>query len=123
MPTPEVERIFMRSFNIALTHYGDRLDSVSHSSLTLPDINFDTGRLVQPAVYSLADKTYAELIERLAKKNFTAVDETLKENVLSYYADFQLPFATKKDQKKWQRLQTDLEKLRCVTPHATKAAR
>src|SRR6185312_6210317 len=81
MPTPEVERVFMQSFNIAVTHYGDRLTSVSHSSLTLPDINFDTGAQVRPAVYGLADKTYADLIEHLAKKKFAGVDESLKGRV------------------------------------------
>ena len=76
MPTPEVERMFMQSFNVAVTHYRDRLNSVASSSLVLPDINFDTGDQVRPAVYNMVDKTYADLIERLAKKKFAGVDDT-----------------------------------------------
>jgi hypothetical protein len=123
MPTPEVERVFMQSFNIAVTHYRDRLTSVAGSNLTLPDINFDTGAQVRPAVYGLADETYADLIERLAKKNFAGVDERLKGRVLGYYANLQLPFATKKDQKKWRRLEADLDKLRSAGAVAAQATR
>jgi hypothetical protein len=123
MPTPEVERVFMQSFNVAVAHYRDRLSSVSNSSLTLPDINFDTGDQVRPAVYRLVDKTYADLIERLAKKKFAGVDEQLKGRVLGYYANLQLPFATKNDEKKWRRLEADLDELRSAAAVPVRAAR
>jgi predicted transcriptional regulator len=78
----------------------------------LPDINFDTGAQIHPAVYELADETYAELLERLAKKNFAGVDQELKGRLLGYYANLDLPFATKKDKEKWQHVELDLKKLR-----------
>lgn len=115
MPTPQAEKVFMDSFNTIVVHFRERLASVSASSLSLPDINFDTGAQVHPAVYALADETYAELLERLAKKNFAGVDEQLKGRLLVYYADPDLPFATKKHKKKWRHLQADLERLRCET--------
>ncbi len=123
MPTPEGERMFMQSFNVIVSHYGERLTSVSTATLVLPDINFDTGAQVQPAVYGLADKTYADLIERLAKKNFAGVDEELKKRVLGYYRNLQLPFATKNDKKKWRCLEADLEKLRSAGTVAAQATR
>lgn len=123
MPTPEGERMFMQSFNVIVSHYGERLKSVSTATLVLPDINFDTGAHVQPAVYGLADKTYADLIERLAQKNFAGLDDGLKKRALDYYANLQLPFATKKNKKKWRRLEADLEKLRAAGTVAAQATR
>lgn len=116
MPTPDAEQIFMHSFNVIVTRFDDRLDAVAKSRLTLPDINFDTGALSQPAVYTRADDTYAILIEKLAKKNFAGLDEGLKTRVLGYYTNLQLPFSTKKDKKKWKRLEADLSRLREVVP-------
>lgn len=112
MPTPEAEKVFMHSFNVIVLHFGERLNSVSTSSLHLPDINFDTGGQIQPAAYKLADETYAELLGRLAKKNFAGVDEELKGRLLGYYANLDLPFATKKNKRKWQHVEVDLMKLR-----------
>ena len=38
--------------------------------LDLPNMDFDTGRPTAAGEYSLADKTYAHLLDDLAKKHF-----------------------------------------------------
>ncbi|HEY5382326.1 MAG TPA: zinc dependent phospholipase C family protein [Acidobacteriaceae bacterium] len=76
--------------------------------------DLDTGKPVQPSGYSLTDTTYATLLHRLAATPTTPIPPGIKENILAYYADLSLPFATKKDPDAWATLQQDLTTLRSM---------
>ena len=67
-PTPEMERMFMDSFNVALAEYRRLLAEVKEDRLNLPNRNFDTGSPIQPGT-SLAVRVsaYAHLLHLLAK--------------------------------------------------------
>jgi hypothetical protein len=112
MPTPEAEHLFMSSFDVSIKKFTASLDAVSHGNLSLPDTNFDTGKPIEPAVYELADKTYAKLTRELAKNDFAGIDQTTKSRILLYYKDLNLQFVTKKHNDEWQRLLAELEKLK-----------
>jgi hypothetical protein len=47
-PTPETEKMFMASFNAALDDYRHLLADVGTGHLDLPNVNFDTGSMIQP---------------------------------------------------------------------------
>ncbi len=77
----------------------------------LPDRDLDTGRVVQPGGYSLTDSTYASLLHRLTRHPEQPIPPGIKENILAYYANPDLPFTTKKDPKKWAQVLADLQVL------------
>ncbi len=80
----------------------------------LPNRDLDTGNPVKPSGYRLTDETYATLTHRLAEYPQQPISPGIKEDILAYYADPDLPFATKKDARAWASLQTDLATLRTM---------
>jgi hypothetical protein len=77
--------------------------------------DLDTGNPVRPAGYRLTDTTYATLLHRLALAPTQPVPPGIKDNILLYYADLELPFATKKDPARWATLQQDLATLKSMS--------
>lgn len=108
-PPPAVEQIYMHSFNESLDHYRLLLLAEGEGRLQLPNDNLDTGGLTGPAAYRLTDETYAKLLGMISGKR---ISEPLREDILSYFADLERDFATKKYPKAWQKVLTDLEKLK-----------
>jgi hypothetical protein len=89
-----------------------RLSRDPHHPLVNRDL--DTGYPVRPAGYSLTDETYATLLHRLTQTPKLPIPPGVKEDILAYYADLNLPFATKKDPTAWATVQTDLATLRTM---------
>jgi hypothetical protein len=115
-PTPETEKMFEASFNETIVEYGKLLQKKKAGGrLELVNDNFDTGSITGPGQYPLADKTYANLLERLAKGHFAQVTPELREAVLSYYQDLNAPFSTKKDKKNWAQVVRNLDGLKNST--------
>jgi hypothetical protein len=73
--------------------------------------DLDTGSVVRPGSYPLTDATYCKLVHRLAAKPAQPVPPGIKEDILAYYADLSLPFATKAHPSSWRTLQADLATL------------
>ena len=73
--------------------------------------DLDTGQPVKPGGYSLTDKTYAKLLERLTRKPQQAIPPGIKQDVLAYYADENAPIVTKKDPDAWAKVQRELKVL------------
>lgn len=76
--------------------------------------DLDTGNPVKPAGYSLTDQTYAYLLHHLTQTPTIPVPPGVKEDILAYYADLSLPFATKKDPAAWAAVQHDLTVLQSM---------
>ena len=49
--------------------------------------DFDTGTVTTPGEYPLADKTYAELLDKLSKNHFDNVSPELQATLIKYYGD------------------------------------
>src|SRR5215469_4713725 len=111
-PTPEVEGMYMQSFNQALDDYRALLCAEQHGRLQLPNDNLDTGTLIGAAVYQLTDETYAKLLNETAGK---PISNPLRLNLLDYYSDLNKPFATKRSSKEWHELLRELDTLRSST--------
>ena len=113
IPTPDAEKLFVASFSNALQNYVQLANEQrSAGRTTLVDDNFDTGTITGPGQYPLADKTYADLLDRLGRDNFAAVSPGLRTALLAFYADLNAPFATKKDKKGWAKIMQEINQLR-----------
>ena len=108
-PTPAVEQIYMHSFNETLDRYRLLLLAQKESRLQLPNDNLDTGGITVPAVYKLTDKTYANLLDKTSGK---PVSDVLRQDILAYYSDLEKGFATKRDQRAWQKVLSELDGLK-----------
>ena len=112
IPTKQTEDMYIKSVNATVENYSGLLQQVNSNNPDLLNRDFDTGRETRPGEYGLTDKTYAELIDKLAGKNSDPVEPTLRDNLLNFYSDPDAPVATRKDAKAWQKLQDELESLK-----------
>ncbi len=108
-PTPAVEQLYMNSFNETLAHYRALLLAQQEHRLQLPNDNLDTGAVTGAAAYRLTDETYAKLLDKTSGK---PVSEALRRDLLSYYADLEKPFATKRNSNAWNALLKELDILK-----------
>ncbi|HEV7550572.1 MAG TPA: zinc dependent phospholipase C family protein [Candidatus Angelobacter sp.] len=108
-PTPAVEQLYMSSFNQTLDQYRALLLAQQEQRLQLPNDNLDTGAVTGAATYRLADETYAKLLDKTSGK---PISEALRQDFLSYYADLEKPYATKRDSKAWHELIKEVDRLK-----------
>jgi hypothetical protein len=101
-PTAQTDSLFQTSFDRTLTMYRGFLTDQGGGTLALTNRDFDTGEVTRPTEYPLADAAYGELAVRLSKQDPAAVDPQLRANVLEFFRDTSLPFATKKNGAQWQ---------------------
>lgn len=86
-PTPQAENLFLESFKNTTERYRETLEAVrSGRALSLKNTDFDTGKLAQFGEYRLADKTYAQLLDKLSSHKFADVSESLCANITDFYA-------------------------------------
>jgi hypothetical protein len=111
--TPQTEKLFVASFANGLQKDGQMTtEERTASEVLLVNDNFDTGTVTTPGQYPLADKTYADLMDRLQKNNFDTVSPDLNRVLLAYYGDLNAPFATKKNKKEWARVVLEVDELK-----------
>jgi hypothetical protein len=111
-PTTQTDQMFQSSFDRTLIVYRGLLSDEGAGRLAVPDRDFDTGEATRPTEYSLADSTYGELAIRLAAKPAGTVDPQLRANVLVFFGDLSLPFATKSNASHWRATLAALDKLK-----------
>jgi hypothetical protein len=86
-PTPETEKVFMESVNATLARYRALLAGEASRRPQLGNENLDIGRTAQYGAYKGSDKTYAELVEKLAKQHFNTVPADLERDIIAFYGD------------------------------------
>ena len=84
-PTPQVEALFMKSFNTTIDRYRAMLSNESADHLKLPNMNFDTGAATVAGQYRGADLAYDQLLEKLSGTKFAGVTAALRDDILQYY--------------------------------------
>ena len=84
-PNPAAEKLFVESLKDTRERYRASLREVSAGRLRLANTDFDTGRPSVHGEYELADKTYTELLDRLAKRKFNNVTPAVRGNILAFY--------------------------------------
>jgi len=120
-PTPEVEKMFMASFNATVDN--DRLllaDVAAGRFEMLTNENIDIGAPTVAGKYLGADLAYDKLLDKLAEHKFATVSADLRSNILDYYKDRKPPLApaTPKVTAAWDKVmeqRTQLEQLQPQT--------
>lgn len=115
-PTPKTEDLYIKSINTTVDQYRVYLEEVRAGTLVLPDRDLDDGNMTLAAEYTLADKTYANLLAELAEGKFKGTSPLLRDNILKFYSNLSLPIETKTDPVRWQAVLTNLSALEAVTP-------
>jgi hypothetical protein len=111
-PTPQTERMFENSFNTTLDRYRKLLAEADTGQPNLPNNNFDTGEITGPGKYRLNDETHANLLDALAKQNFSGASPAVLAELLEFYGHPDAPYATKRNAKAWAKVQAQLEQLK-----------
>lgn len=116
-PTPEVEKLFMASFNATIDRYKALLANVDAGGTRLANENFDAGGATIAGKYKGTDEAYAKLLGKLADRKFDGMKPDLRQNILAYYKDLSpsLPAkSTKKDKAERTKLLDQLDRLKAV---------
>ncbi len=105
-PTPQVEKMFMASFNATVVTYRTLLRKVADGRLQIPNENFDLGTPVVVDQYLGTDLAYDKLLDKLAEHQFAGVTPDLRANILEYDRDRKppAPSAKKKVRTEWAKL-------------------
>lgn len=117
-PTPEVEQLFMASFNATIDRYKAVLANVDAGGPALPNENFDAGGATIAGQYKGADEAYAKLLGKLADRQFAGMKPDLRQNMLAYYKYLNRSAAvgsTRKERVELTRLLDQLARLRAFT--------
>jgi hypothetical protein len=116
-PTPEVEKMFMASFNATVDTYRALLATVDAGHLELPNENFDLGTPALAGKYRGADLAYDKLLGKLADGRFEGLTPALRQNILTYYAASNPsipPISTKQQVAALANTRTQLDRLRAL---------
>jgi hypothetical protein len=113
-PTPEIDKMFLDSFQAARANYNGLLNDLKLQHLKLANLNLDTGQPVRPGDYKLADRSYERLAQKLAEqsepKDSPAYEKTLAD-IRGYFAGLKPEIGSKDDREDWQKTQQALAKL------------
>jgi len=114
IPTRQTEDLYIASVNRTLDNYKSVLREVKANDLQLTNTDFDTGRVTHAGEYKLTDKTYAHLLDQLAKDKFQQITPDLRQNILTFYKDPGAPLSTKANRAAWDKVQEELQQLRAA---------
>ena len=110
--TPEAQKLFDASVVDARDRYVASLKLVRGDRLDLPNTDFDTGRPARHGEYRLADDTYAQWLDELAKNRFRGVPEAVRRNIQDFYGPSPAPSKqNRREQKRWTRIAAALSEL------------
>ncbi len=127
-PTPEVEKLFMASFNATVDTYKTLLAGVDTGQLELPNRNFDVGDLTRLGAYQGADEAYEKLVGKLAEHKFTGLPAELRANILAFYTDAKEPIraktpkAAEKENTAWAKLMDEVTQMQTAASAEPNAA-
>ena len=124
-PTAETERWFLDSFATTVERYRALVADASRGRLQIENRNFDTGRPIRAGDYSLVDRTYAELVHRLAALQKAepaarahpgaggrTAPAAMLSNINAFYGSATARVDTRRHKGEWARLLRELEQLR-----------
>jgi hypothetical protein len=119
--TPQTERVFLASLKAIRSDYRHRLEQVETGTLDLSNSDFDTGKPTRAGEYSLADRTYANLLAQLRKKHYKNVTPEIRANILAFYEHYGTAPGTKHC-KVCRNLPQELDEIKAAPAHAANVA-
>ncbi len=123
VPTAKTETLFETSFDRTLDFYRTLLTEEESKQLVLEERDFDTGRPTAPCEYKLADDTYGNLAMKLAERDPSTVDVAIRQDILTFFHNLDLPYATKRNRKEWEKVVASVDKLRAAGRPVSTASR
>jgi len=126
IPTTQTEDMYIKSVNQTIEDFQTTLRQADRETLHLDNRDCDTGKETSPGEYRLGDKTYAELLDKLAERNFDQVSPELRANILSYYADPNSLLSARKttnkkdkDKTDWPKIEKQVDQLKAYSAKVT----
>jgi hypothetical protein len=111
-PTPDTEKLFEASFNATLDQYRSHLRELPGGTVDLPNDNIDLGEVTARGTYRLYDKSCAELLDKLAGKDFATASPQLREELLRFYSEPAGAGHPKLKRKERERLESNVAQLK-----------
>jgi hypothetical protein len=115
-PSKQTEDLYIASINKSFEDCRTLLEKAKTTPLQLPNRDLDTGESTKPAEYALADEAYARLVTQLAEKKFAQTSQSLRENILGFYANAAAPVKPVKNGTKWEKVSAALNQLKAAQP-------
>ena len=111
-PNAEAAALFAQSFRDATARFRAEVRDLRDRQFEIRNMNFDTGRSSRYGEYTLADETYAELLEKLSDRQFAGTPVALRRNIVAFYGDSPRPtLDSRKARKRWARTERALQEL------------
>jgi hypothetical protein len=115
-PTPEAAELFAQSFRDATARFRAEVNDLKDRRFDIRNTNFDTGRPSRYGEYTLADDTYAELVEMLSEQGLRNTPVALTRHIVAFYGDSPRPSAEdRKHRKRWAKVERALRELRAAS--------
>jgi hypothetical protein len=111
--TPEIEQMYMASFNATITRYRELLAEQNAGRLKVPNDNLDVGTFTAAGKYTLEDSSYAEVLHKL-QGHYTEISPELRSDILAFYSGPGLANSTKTNAGDSARVVKELDQLRAV---------
>ena len=111
--TPDTEKLYMASFNLAIGRYRELLSEQTAGRLALPNDNLDVGEFTAAGKYRLTDTAYSRLLHKL-QGHYIGMPPELRSDILAFYHGFEVPVATKTNGEDWGTVLKELDLLRSV---------
>jgi len=111
--TPEIEKMYMASFNATIERYRELLLEQNAGRLKLPNENLDVGISTAAGRYALTDATYSTLLHKL-QGHYTEITPELRGDILAFYGGHGLANSTKTSADDSARVVKELDQLRAV---------
>jgi len=113
-PTKETEALYMKSVNDTVDQYRVYLKQLQAHEITLPNRDFDTGKVTVAGEYQLTDHAYAKLLDKLVANKFAGVTPELQQDIIHFYSDDHRVIANKKDRAEWDNALVHVTQLRLI---------
>ena len=113
-PTVRTEDMYFKSINLTVDQYRSLLHEVGNHSLRTENCDLDDGKSTEPGEYSLADETYAKLLQQLSARQFNEVTPELRKNITDFYSNRSSLSDTKRKPDEWRNLEKELQQLKAA---------
>jgi hypothetical protein len=88
IPTPDTQEMYLRSLNHTVDRFNETLHNLlqdANDPVSLSNLDLDIGTPSKFGDYPLADRAYADLLERITAKPRRTISQDLKQHILNYY--------------------------------------
>jgi hypothetical protein len=123
VPTPQAQRLFEESFEVSVSRYKQLIRTASNRRVSIRNLNFDTGQPVRAGDYELADKAYADLLDRLQKAGFENVPAGLRGALVEFFAEPNRSAFLREDPKRLREVSAEVTALKASRDRARSRSR